>query len=133
MSKSAIYTVNSTPITVTPNNIIPLGATIRRFGCNISQDGNTITITGKGYYFIDVSATVNPTAVGNVGITILKDGAPITGASVIGSVSTANNSVALPITAIVRNNCDCDSSIISFVLDTTTSSVVNLAVTVAKL
>lgn len=133
MSKSAIYTVNSTPTTVVPDNIIPLGSTIRRFGCNIAQDGNTITLSGKGYYLVSVSATVNPTAIGNVGITMLKDGAEVTGASAIESVAAADNSVAIPITAIVRNNCDYDSSVISFVLDTTTSNVVNFAVSIVKL
>lgn len=133
MSKSTIYTANTMATTVTPGNIIPLGATIRRFGCNIAQDGNTITLTGKGYYLINVSATVNPTAIGNVGITMLKDGVPVVGATVSGSVSTANNSAALPITAVVRNNCDCDTSIISFILNTTTSSIVNFAVNVEKL
>jgi hypothetical protein len=82
MSKSIIYTVNSTSTTVEATNIIPLGSTIRRFGGNVSQDGNSITITGKGYYHISVSATVTPEAVGNVGITTLKDGVPVTGGSV---------------------------------------------------
>lgn len=133
MSKSAIYTANTTATTVTAGDIVPLGTTIRRFGCNVAQDGNAITFSGKGYYLINVSATVNPTAIGNVGITMLKDGVSVVGANVSGSVSTANNSVALPMTAIVRNKCDCDTSFVSFVLDTTTSSVVNFAVTVEKL
>ena len=133
MSKSAIYTVNSTATTVTPGSIIPLGSTIRRFGCNISQDGNTITLTGKGYYLIHVSATVNPTAAGNVGITTLKDGIPVTGGTASGSTTTANNSVSIPITAMVRNLNDCDTSIISFNLDTTTSSVANISVSIIKL
>jgi hypothetical protein len=133
MSKSIIYTVNSTSTTVEATNIIPLGSTIRRFGGNVSQDGNSITITGKGYYHISVSATVTPEAVGNVGITTLKDGVPVTGGSAVGSVSTVGNSTTLPINAIVRNTCDCDSSVISFVLNTTTSNVDNFAVSVVKL
>ena len=133
MSKSAIYTVNSTPTSVTPSNIIPLGGTIRRYGCNVAQDGNTITISGKGYYLINVSSTVTPTAIGNVGVTMLKDGVSVTGATATGSVSTVGDSTTLPIVAIVRNNCDCGSSVISFVLNTIASSVDNFAVSVVKL
>lgn len=133
MSKSAIYTVNSTPTTITPNDIIPLGATNRRFGCNILQDGNTITLSGKGYYLITVSSTITPLVIGNVGITMLKDGIEVIGASATGSVSTVGNSVAIPINAIVRNMNDCDSSIISFVLETTASSIDNFAVSIIKL
>ena len=133
MSKSAIYTAMTTTTPVAANGIIPLGSTIRRFGCNVAQDGNTITITGQGYFLINVSATVAPVAIGNVSVTMLKDGVPVTGATATDSVSTANNSVALPITAIVRNACGCDSSILSFTLGTTGSNVTNFAVDVVKL
>ena len=133
MSKSAIYTVNSTATSVTPNNIIPLGNTIRRFGCNVAEDGNTIILKGKGYYLIEANAIVTPTAIGNVGVTMMKNGVAVIGATGIGSVSTVGNSVTIPITAIVRNSCDCDSSIISFVLNTTASSVINFSVSVVKL
>ena len=133
MSKSALYTVMSTATSVAVGGIIPLGTTIRRFGCNIVQDGNVITLRGKGYYLITVSATVNPTAIGNVGISMLKDGVPVTGAIATGSVSTANNSVSLSFIATVRNDCDCDSSIISLLLNETASSVTNFAVSTVKL
>ena len=58
---------------------------------------------------------------------------PVTGATASGSVSTAANPTALPITAIVRNACDCDSSILSLVLSGQASTVQNVAVTVVKL
>lgn len=133
MSKSAIYTVNLTPTTVSPAGVIPLGATIRRFGCNIMQDGNTITITGRGYYLISVSATVTPTTAGDVGVTILKDGVEVTGATATDSVSTVGDSASISLTAILRNGCDCGNSLITFVLNTTESSVENFAVTIVKL
>lgn len=133
MSTSTIYTVNSTANSVTPTNIIPIGNTVRRFGCNIAQDGNTITLKGRGYYLINAAITLTPTAIGNVGVTMRKDGAAVTGASGVGSVSAVGNSVTIPITAVVRNACDCDSSILSFVLDTTAATVVNIAVSVVKL
>lgn len=133
MSKSSIYTVNSITTTVAPGNVVPLGSTIRRFGCNVAQDENSITVKGKGYFAVTANATVTPSSVGNVGITMLKDGVVVTGASGINSVSTVGNTVTVPITAIIRNTCDCDSSNISFTLDTTTSNVVNFVVSVVKL
>lgn len=133
MSKSAIYTALSTPTSVSSDAIIPLGATIRRFGCNISQDGNTISIKGRGYFLVNISITATPAAVGTVTATLNKDGVPVTGATASSSVSTATNPTALPITAIVRNACDCDSSILSLALSGEASTVQNVAVSVVKL
>ena len=133
MSKSAIYTAMTTPTSVNVDEIVPLGTTIRRFGCNITQDGNTITIKGRGYFLVTASITAAPAAVGAVTVAMSKDGVPVSGATASGSVSTAANPAALPITAIVRNACDCDSSALSFSLDGTASTVHNVAVTVVKL
>ena len=131
MSKSAIYTVNSNITTVSPGEIIPLGSTIRRFGCNIAQDGNTITLCGRGYYHITATATVSPTAAGDVGVALLKDGVPLSTASA--TVAAADDLVTIPINVIVRNACDCGSSIISFNLDTTESDLISFSTTVIKL
>lgn len=133
MSKSALYTAMTTPTSVLVGEIIPIGITIRRFGCNIAQDGNTISINGKGYFLVNVSITAAPAAVGTVTATLNKDGAPVTGATASNAVSTAANPTALPIAAIVRNACDCDSSILSLTLSGTNSTVQNVAVTVVKL
>ena len=133
MSKSAIYTAMTTPTSVAVSGILPLGTTIRRFGCNVTQDGNTINIKGKGYFLVMASITAAPDAVGTVTVSMSKDGVPVSGATASGTVSTAANPAALPITAIVRNACDCDSSILSFNLSGTASTVQNVAVTVVKL
>lgn len=133
MSKSAIYTAMTTPTSVAVGSTVPLGTTIRRFGCNIAQDGNAITIKGKGYFLVTASITAAPDAVGTVTVSMSKDGVPVSGATASGSVSTAANPAALPITDIVRNACDCDSSILSFNLSGTASTVQNVAVTVVKL
>lgn len=133
MSKSAIYTAMTTPTSVAVNGTVPLGTTIRRFGCNVAQDGNTISIKGRGYFLVMASITAAPAAVGAVTVAMSKDGVPVSGATASSSVSTAANPAALPITAIVRNACDCDSSALSFTLDGTASTVQNVAVTVVKL
>lgn len=133
MSKSAIYTAMTAPTSVAIGSTVPLGTTIRRFGCNIAQDGNAITIKGKGYFLVTASITAAPDAVGTVIVSMSKDGVPVPGATASGSVSTAANPAALPITTIVRNACDCDSSALSFTLDGTASTVQNVAVMVVKL
>ena len=131
MSKSAIYTVNSTANAVTVGDLIPLGSTSRRYGCNLRQDGNGITATGAGYYLVTMSATVAPTAAGAVTITGQKDGVAIIGATAT-STAAAAATTDLAFTTLVRNAC-CDSSILSFVLTGTAATVSNFAVSIVKL
>lgn len=133
MSKSAIYTTNTSAPTVAVGGIIPVGNTTRRYGCNIKQDGNTITLCGNGYYLVNVSATVTPSAAGTVSVTAQKDGVAIIGATGSETVAAAATTVNIGLTAIVRNACGCESSILSFVLGGAASVVDNLAVTVVKL
>ena len=133
MSKSAIYTTNTTAPTIAVDGIIPVGTTTRRYGCNIRQDGNAITLCGQGYYLVNVSATVTPTAAGTVSVTAQKDGVAIVGATGSETVAAVSNAANISITAIVRNACGCDSSILSFILGGVAAVVDNLAVTVEKL
>ena len=133
MSKSAIYTTNTTAPTIAVDGIIPVGTTTRRYGCNIRQDGNAITLCGQGYYLVNVSATVTPTAAGTVSVTAQKDGVDIVGATGSETVAAVSNAANISITAIVRNACGCDSSILSFILGGVAAVVDNFAVTVYKL
>lgn len=133
MSKAAIYTTNVSGATVAAGGIVPVGGTTRRYGCNIKQDGNTITLCGQGYYLVNVSATVAPTAAGAVSLTAQKDGVEIIGATAAATATGANDELALAITALIRNACGCESSILSLILGGTEAVVNNLAVTVEKL
>ena len=133
MSKSAIYTTNTTAPTIAVDGIIPVGTTTRRYGCNIRQDGNAITLCGQGYYLVNVSATVTPAAAGTVSVTAQKDGVAIVGATGSETVAAVSNAANISITAIVRNACGCDSSILSFILGGVAAVVDNFAVTVYKL
>lgn len=133
MSKSAIYTTNTAAPTIAVDGIIPVGTTTRRYGCNIRQDGNAITICGQGYYLVNVSATVTPAAAGTVSVTAQKDGVAIVGATGSETVAAVSNAANISITAIVRNACGCDSSILSFILGGVAAVVDNFAVTVYKL
>lgn len=131
MSRSAIYTANATANAVAVGDLIPLGSTSRRYGCNLRQDGNGITATGAGYYLVTMSATVAPTAAGAVTITGQKDGVAIIGATAT-STAAAGAATDLAFSTIVRN-IGCDSSILSFVLTGAAATVSNFAVSVVKL
>lgn len=131
MSKSVIYTANATANAVAVGDLIPLGSTSRRYGCNLRQDGNGITATGAGYYLVTMSATVAPTAAGAVTITGQKDGVAIIGATAT-STAAAGAATDLAFSTVVRN-IGCDSSILSFVLTGAAATVSNFAVSVVKL
>ncbi len=133
MSKSAIYTTNTSKPTVAVGGAVPVGVTTRRFGCNIKQDGNTITLCGQGYYLVNVSATVAPTAAGAVSLTAQKDGVEIIGATAAATATGASDELNLSITALIRNACGCESSILSLVLGGTEAVVNNLSVVAEKL
>ena len=133
MSKSAIYTTNTSKPTIAVGGIVPFGVTTRRFGCNVKQVGNTITLCGQGYYLVNVSATVAPTAAGAVSLTAQKDGVEIIGATAAATATGVGDELNLSITALIRNACGCESSILSLVLGGTEAVVNNLSVVAEKL
>lgn len=135
MSKSAIYTVNSSPQNVAVNGIISLGSIIRRFGPNLNLAGNAIQINGSGYYNLDSSITLAPTAAGNVTVSVFKDNVLIPGAIATETATAANDPVNISINALIREMCPCcdELSNLTFVLTGTASSVTNIAVTVEKI
>lgn len=135
MSKSAIYTVNSSAQNVAVNGTINLGTIIRRYGPNVNLNGNAITISGGGYYDVDASITLAPTAIGNVTVTAYKDNVAIPGATASSTATAANDLINLSISSIVREPCACCESLsnITLVLTGTAASVSNVAVVVEKL
>ena len=110
MSRSLIQTANQSAQTVAENSIISLGSTQRRFGCNLRLSGNGIEINGEGYYTADCCVSVTPTAVGPVTVALYNNGVQIPGAIAYSSVSTAGNSITLPIVTTIRQGCCCDSA-----------------------
>lgn len=110
MSRSLIQTANQSAQTVAANSIISLGSTQRRFGCNLRLSGNGIEINGEGYYTVDCCVSVVPTAAGPVTVALYNNGVQIPGAIAYGAVSTAGDSITLPITATIRQGCCCDSA-----------------------
>ena len=133
MARCAIYTTNTSAQALTAGSIIPVGSTTRRFGKSIRQDGNTITLLGEGYYHINASATLIPSAAGTVTVTGQKDGVAVVGATASATVAAVSTATNLNLDFIVRNICGCSSSILSFVLTGADATLSNLAVTVEKL
>ena len=133
MSKSLIQTVNQSSQTVAANSIIDLGSVIRRFGCNLRLNGNSVEVDGEGYYKIDCNVTLAPVAAGNVTIAIYKNGVALTGATASGSVTTAGNLITLPIQTTIREGCCCDGGVaLTVVLVSGASTVSNVAMRVEK-
>lgn len=131
--KSALYTVNNSLPTVAVNGTIPFGTIIRRFGCNINLSGTGIIMEGTGYYDVEISATVSPTAAGTVTITLLKDGVAVPGAVASETAAAAGNATNLGISTVVRLQC-CDStSTLTLVLTGTEAVINNLATVVEKI
>lgn len=133
MARCAIYTTNTSAQALTAGSIIPVGSTTRRFGKSIRQDGNTITLLGEGYYHVNASATLIPSAAGTVTVTGQKDGVAVVGATASETVAAVSTATNLNLDFIVRNICGCSSSILSFVLTGADATLSNLAVTVEKL
>ena len=133
MSRSLIQTANPSAQSVAVNSIIAPGSTLRRYGCNCRLNGNAIEIDGAGYYTIDTTVTLTPTAVGNATVALYLNGQPIPGATATGGVTTVGNSVTLPIVTTVRQGCNCDgASAITCILTAGASTVNNISTRVVK-
>jgi hypothetical protein len=136
--KSGIYVVNTTTGTS-----IGIGGTyvpstiIRRYGKYCQLSGNGVSIGnacgGAGYYDVNASVAVVATAIGNVTATLYKDGAPVQGATAIATATAIGNIVTLPISALVRLNCDCDTANLTIVIGGQAVTAQNLAFVVEKI
>lgn len=133
MGKSLIQTTNQTTQTVAENGILSLGSVLRRYGCNCRLSGNAIEIVGEGYYKVDATVSVAPTAVGNVTVALYNNGVQVQGAIGYGSVSTAENPVTIPIVSTIRQGCCCDSAdSLTLVLLEGAGDVLNVSLRVEK-
>jgi hypothetical protein len=135
MSKSVLYTANTSSQEVLADGIINPGTIVRKFGCNIGLNGNAIILNGPGYYDIDASITLAPTAVGDVTVTVYKDNVPVQGATASETAAAVGDSINLSISSIVRENCQCCEGLsnLTFVLTGEDSTVTNVAIAVEKL
>ena len=135
MSKSAIYVVNQSTQVIPVDGVITPGTVVRRFGPNLNLSGNGIQISGNGYYKIDTSFTIAPTAEGEVTVTAFLDGVQIPGAIATETAAAAGDYINLSISSIVREGCPCCAGLrtLTFVLTGTESNITNTAIVVEKL
>ena len=115
---------------------LSLGSIIRRYGCDLNLNGNSITVNGcndAGYYDFKASVTAAPTAAGTVTVTLFRNGVAVPGATASAAVSTAGNPVALPIAALIREFCCGDDSALTLVLSGAAATVSNVAVVVERI
>lgn len=134
--KSALYAAMQTPSAVAVGGVIPLGSLIRRYGCDVSLNGNAVNITGgnqsAGYYDVDASLTVAPAAAGTVTVTLYKDGVAVPGATA-SATAAASDALDLNITALVRQVCCAEGSALTLVLTGAAASVDNVALRVQRI
>ena len=130
--KSAIYTAMQTPTAVDVGGVIPLGSLIRRYGCDIQLNGNAVNLTGTGYYDVDASVTVAPTAAGTVTATLYKDGVAVPGATA-SAAAAAGAPIVLSFTALVRQPCYNGGAALSLVLTGAAGTVSNAAMRVQRI
>ncbi len=131
MARSAIYTVN-TDVAVLEGGIIPLGATVRRYGPCLDLNGSGITMRGAGYYVINSSATLEPTAAGPVTVQLLVDGVEVAGATA-SEAATAGAPVNLSVVGMVRDCCIDGAQTLTVKLVEGAGNAANIATTVIRL
>lgn len=130
--KSALYTALQTPTAVAVDGVIPLGSIIRRYGCDANLNGNAVNLSGAGYYDVDASITVSPTAAGTVTATLVKDGVAIPGATASADAASGAPTV-LSFPALVRQACCASGSALTLVLSGVAATVNNVALRVQRI
>lgn len=140
--KSAIYTTNSTPASISlttaqPTATLSLGTVTRRFGCNTQLSGNGILLEGEGYYDVSVNVGITPAAAGDYTITLYQDGIAIPSAHQT-ITAAADAAIAFSFPALARLQCRDSSATLTLVLSTTatlpaTVAVNNVGVVIKKL
>ena len=132
MSKSALYAANTSAVPYISGDTLQLGSIVRRFGCSVDLNGNTIFLKDSGYYIVHVSVTATPTAAGTVTVSALYNATEIPGATA-SATGTAGDPVSLAFAAIVRNPCGCDFGNLTFDITGAAGTVENAAVAVEKI
>ena len=133
MSKSAIYTANTTAQAVAVGGIVGLGSVVRRFGCALALNGNSISIDDAGYYEASVSITAEPTAAGTITATLFNNGVAVPGATASATAAAAGDAVSVSFDSVLRIFCGAVPGALTVVLTGGAASVTNAAVVVKRL
>ena len=130
--KAALYAANTAAQTVTAvETPINFGTIVRRYGRGINLSGGDVTVCESGYYDVDANFTFAATAAGDVTIALYKDGVRIPGAIVTETVAAAS-SYSMSIPAILRNTCNCESTITARIVGVA-GTIENAAIAVERI
>lgn len=135
---SALYTANTSEQELAANAQIPFGSIVRRFGrfCNVLGSdvviGDCNSKEGNGYYNVDCSVTLEPTAIGNVSAQLYVNGQPYPGAMATEYSATAGNPVNLSFPTTVRLFGCCNLATLQVRLGEEGATVTNMAFRVVK-
>lgn len=123
---SLLYAVTNSTSSITSGSTIPLSTIVRRYGSNVNLSGGNVALKGRGYYDIEISATLVSVAAGNLSITVLQDGVVVPGANATVTAAGAGDYVNITVPCVVRvKGCSCadtGTSSISLVYSGTTSA-----------
>ena len=128
---SAICTANTSRPVLAADAQIPFGGIVRRFGRNVQLEGNSVVLCGSGYYDVEVSIVLSPTAAGDISVQLYQDGMAIPGAYSAGSATAAEDFVPLSISTLVRN-CGRDCNSVIYIVVDGAATLENLSVVVEK-
>ena len=136
MSKSAIYLANLANSELEDGDIIPIGTIVRRYGQNVRQDGNSVTVCDKpgcpGYYSVDVIAMLELGENAEYTVTLEKDGVAALGSFAVFNGAPASSIVPFQISVIIKNSCGGTSNL-SVRVKGGKAKVINMTTTVERL
>ena len=132
MSKSAIYVINTTSGTsIAAGGTYPITQVVRRFGCDLKNNGTGITASNTGYYKINANITAVATGAGVVTATLYNNGVAIPGANA-SVTATEGGTINLSINTILRLTCCANPADITIGISAAATTV-NGSITAFKL
>ena len=139
MSKAALQASSTSVQAIVANGQINVGNIRLRFGRDIAVNNGSVAIKTCGYYKIDTSVTIQPTAIGEVAIKLQYNGVDIPGAMAFGYATEASQNITIPVSSIIRvvcnQGCPCESipDTVSIILVDGPGDVVSVLTDVVKL
>lgn len=128
---SALCTANTSKPVLAADAMVPFGSIVRRFGRNVKLEGSSVVLCGSGYYDVEASIVLSPTAAGDISVQLYQDGMPIQGAYAAGSAAAAGDFVPLGISTLLRN-CGRDCNSVMYIVVDADATLENLSVVVEK-
>ena len=132
MCESLLFATTPTVASVPSGATIPLAQIARRVSQRIQLGSDSVIAYTAGYYKVSGTITFTAPAAGNVTVELHKNGAPVTGVTTSGTITTATTEiVTLPIEGIVRVFCN-ETAVLTLVNTGVAINISNVALTVEK-